>query len=187
MQLDIKERVKILQILLNKSPTKFYNVKIAGYNIKLPQKSKLKNRTYYLIKPPFSYNKRKKYNFKFNGFYFDLFKRNNYYSLINIVNLKSKGKDFVNKILLEIINEFCCTDYYVYAYLWIRSIIESLIKRGHKIKVIESQLEPDSVIFYPLFSDIESEDSDLIINLSWYPKKCKLKDNVLNLSIFNNI
>jgi hypothetical protein len=185
--LDIKERVKIYQFILNKLSIDFNNVKLVGYEVKFPQKTKMKNRTHYLIKPPFSYYRRKKYNFKYNDKYLDLFKKHNYYSLIAIKNLKSKGEDFVNKIFHEVIKEICCTFYFTYTYLWTRSIIESLIERGYKIKVIESKLEINSVIFYPLLSDLESEDPDIIINLSWYPKKCELNKNVLNLSIFNNI
>jgi len=188
MQIDIKERVRLLQNLLRKiSPTKPNIIKLVGYDIMTPQKSKLKNRTHYLIKPPFSYNKRKKYNFKYNKSYLDLFKINNYYSLFNIINLKSTGNDFINESLIEMIKEFSCTIYYTYAYLWIRTIIESLIKRNHKIKIIESESEFNPIVFYPLLSDLESEDFDLIINLSWYPQKCEIKNNVLNLSIFNNI
>jgi len=186
MELDIKERVKILQILLNKHPLEFNNVKLAGYNLKFPKKSKFKYRTRYLIKPPFNYNKRKKYNFKFGDSYLDLFKKNNYYSLISISNLRIRVIDIINKPLTEIIKEFCCTNYYTYAYLWTRSIIESLTKRGYKITVLEPQLDFDSVVFYPLLSDLESEFPNLIINLSWYPMKCKINENVLNLSIFNN-
>jgi hypothetical protein len=189
MQLDSKEmkkRVEIYKSKLNKSSTRFNNVKLFGYDLKFPQKTILKNRTNYLIKTPFNYNKRKKYNFKFNNSYLDLFKKNNYYSFINIVDLKSGKQNFINEILIEIIKEFSCTIYFTYTYLWTRAIIESLIKRDHKIKVIESK-EFDSTIFYPLLSDLESKDSDLIINLSWYPIKCELNENILNLSIFNNI
>ena len=188
---DIKERMEIDKSILSKSHLSFNNIKIAGYEVRFPQKSHYNHRTTFQVSPPFSYNKRKKYNFKFNSSYLDLYKRYNYYSLINIINFRSSRRNFVNECLLEVINEiikeFCCTEYYTHAYLWTRAILESLLVRGHKIKVVESQLEINTDIFNPLLSDLESEDPDLIINLSWYPVKCDLNENILNLSIFNNI
>jgi ADP-heptose:LPS heptosyltransferase len=57
---------------------------------------------------------------------------------------------------------------------------------GNRVKVKETGLEYNSVIFSPLFSDLESKNPDVIINLCWFPRECEIKENVLNLSIFNN-
>jgi hypothetical protein len=181
MKLDIKERVKIYQFLLGNSLSKLDSINIAGYQLTLPKTSKLKNRTEYLISPPFKYKGYKRYSFKYKGYYYDFFKRHNFFSLINIENFKLNKKE----LPMDLVKDFCCTKYYTLIFLWIRSIIKFFNSNKYKVKVKEFRLDPWSAIYYPLFSDLEENDPDIIINLSWFPVKKKLNENVMNLSIFN--
>jgi hypothetical protein len=172
---SLDKRINILFSKLNDNISKFHDFYLNGKLIQIPKLSEVLSKNFYKskIKLPITYSTHKRYRIKLDcDHIYDLYKTNNNYHFIKLVNLSIFNQEFYTDFQVSICNSFI---FYLF-----NQMLSQITNDGLKINLHDK-------VYSNLTSKYNSKSNyDIKIYFTTLPDPSRaVSDDTLYMSLFN--